>query len=75
MTKRQRREFVPDDLVLLRMPGLVSKMDETWTAWQVVRKCGPVTYEQGKEITHLNSMKKYLERDREVNRSLVLAEP
>ena len=64
----KERELVPKDLVLVRTPGMTSKLDEVWTGpWEVVRKCVPVTYEmrilmgnRRTKIAHLNTLKKFL---------------
>ena len=77
------RELVPKDLVLVRTPGMVSKLDEAWTGpWEVVRKCGPVTYEvrikegnRKTKMVHLNTFKKYFDRDALVKHLSVLSEP
>jgi len=38
------REFVKGD-GLLPAPGMLGKLDESWTGpWEVESKCGPVTY-------------------------------
>ena len=72
----RERELVPKDLVLVRTPGITSKLDEAWTGpWEVVRKCGPVTYEirilmgnRKTKIAHLNTLKKFVERNVQVKR-------
>ena len=38
------RKFEKGDKVLLRTPGLVGKLEESWTGpWEVVQKCGILT--------------------------------
>ena len=77
----RERIFSKGDKVLIRTPGLAAKMEEAWTGpWEIVRQCGPVTYEvkirdRQKKITHLNAIKKFEERDVQVKRLTVLADP
>jgi len=73
------REFRKGDQILLRTPGMVSKLEESWTGpWEVVLKCGPVTYRIKKpetpskgRVVHLNTMKKYEEREESIRRLTV----
>ena len=76
------RKFGKGDRALLRTPGLVRKLEESWTGpWEVVQKCGIVNYKvrkvgnRGKgRVVHINTMKEYNERVERVRRMMVVVE-
>ena len=65
------RAFEVGDLVMIRTPGLLAKLEELWTGpWSIVEKCGPVSYwvklVNGKSrgrVVQLNTVKEYYERE------------
>ena len=76
------RKFEKGDRVLLRTPGLVGKLEESWTGpWEVVHKCGIVNYKvrevgnRGKgRVVLINTMKEYDERVERMRRMMVVVE-
>ena len=74
------RKLFAGDQVFQVIP---SQLDESWTnPWTVERKCGPVTYEvhaiygnKGTKIARLKSLNKFVEREFEIRRLTVLADP
>ena len=78
--KTVNRVLEKGDKVLCRLPGMASKLKESWHGpYLVVDKLNRVDYkiEVGKKkfkTLHINNMKKYFERELEVMRLVVVAE-
>ena len=78
--KTVNRVLEKGDKVLCRLPGMASKLKESWHGpYLVVDKLNRVDYkiEVGKKkykIFHINNMKKYYDRELEVMRLVVVAE-
>ena len=74
------RELELGDLVLIRKPGLIAKLEESWQGpFPVVEKLNKVNYRvetsKGRAgVLHINNLKKYHERELEVLRLAVVAE-
>ena len=76
------REFGVNDLVWTSLPGLDHKLKEVWSGpWEVVERLNKVNYwvklvnGKGKaKVVHVNTLKRYLERDEPIHRLTVVAE-
>ena len=68
------------DLVLIRKPGIIPKLEEAWLGpFPVIAKLNSVNYRvrtsKGREgVQHINNLKRYHERELEVLRLAVVAE-
>ena len=78
--KAVNRELELGDLVLVRKPGLIPKLEESWQGpFPVVGKLNRVDYRvetsKGRtSVLHINNLKRYYEREMEVMRLAVVAE-
>ena len=75
--KAVRRVLTAGDLVLVRKPGLSSKLEESWHGpYKVLEKLNDVNYRiavgRKKKVLHVNNMKLYVEREVEVLRMVVV---
>ena len=74
------RELEVGDLVLIRIPGLTAKLEESWKGpYPVTKKLNRVNYRvetsKGRaSVLHINNLKRYFEREAEVLRLAVVAE-
>ena len=74
------RELEVGDLVLIRIPGLTAKLEESWRGpFPVTKKLNRVNYRvetsKGRaSVLHINNLKRYFEREAEVLRLAVVAE-
>ena len=74
------RELEVGDLVLIRKPGLIPKLEEAWQGpFPVTEKLNRVNYRvetsKGRAgVLHINNLKKYHERELEILRLAVVAE-
>ena len=76
------REFLEGSMVLLRMPGLCGKLNDSWDGpYEIHRRVSDVNYEvvlpnrKGKKkIVHVNNCKKWHHADASVLRIVVAAE-
>ena len=68
------------DLVLIRKPGIIPKLEEAWLGpFPVIEKLNSVNYRvrtsKGREgVQHINNLKRYHERELEILRLAVVAE-
>ena len=74
------RELEVGDLVLIRIPGLTAKLEESWKGpFPVTKKHNRVNYgvetSKGRTaVLHINNLKRFFEREAEVLRLSVVAE-
>ena len=74
------RELEVGDLVLIRIPGLTAKLEESWKGpYPVTKKLNRVNYRvetsKGRaSVLHIHNLKRYFEREAEVLRLAVVAE-
>ena len=74
------RELEVGDLVLIRIPGLTAKLEESWKGpFPVIKKYNRVNYgietSKGRTaVRHINNLKRFWEREVEVLRLSVVAE-